>query len=183
MKKLAAIVVFALAAVTGAWAQKYPARPILMIVPYPPGGLTDAVGRVLAEGMQAPLGQNIVIENVGGANGSIGSARVARAAPDGHTVLLGIWNTHVSTAKLLKLDYDVLEDFAPIAFLTDAPMLLTIHKSVPASNAQAARERPKTGAIGSSTSASIREGMRNRMLIPNASGAPSAPAALSGVTR
>ena len=134
MKKLAAIVVFALAAVTGAWAQKFPARPILMIVPYPPGGLTDAVGRVLAEGMQAPLGQNILVENVGGANGSIGSARVARAAPDGHTILLGIWNTHVSTAKLLKLDYDVVEDFAPIAFLTDAPMLLTVHKSVPASN-------------------------------------------------
>jgi len=131
MKKLMAIVVLALGAATGAWAQKYPTRPVMMIVPYPPGGLTDVVGRLMAEGMQGPLGQNVVIENVGGANGSIGSARVARAAPDGHTVLLGIWNTHVSTAKLMKLDYDPVEDFAPIAFLTDAPMLLTVHKSVP----------------------------------------------------
>ena len=134
MKRLVAIVVFALAAATGAWAQKYPTRPVMMIVPYPPGGLTDVVGRLLAEGMQGPLGQNVVVENVGGANGSIGSARAARAAPDGHTVLLGIWNTHVSTAKLMKLDYDPVEDFAPIAFLTDAPMLLTVHKSVPVNN-------------------------------------------------
>lgn len=132
MKRLAAVVVLALAAATGAWAQKFPTRPVLLIVPYPPGGLTDAVGRVVAEGMQAPLSQNVVIENVGGANGSIGSARVARAAPDGHTLLLGIWNTHVALAKLLKLDYDPVEDFAPIAFMTDAPLLLTIHKSMPA---------------------------------------------------
>jgi tripartite-type tricarboxylate transporter receptor subunit TctC len=131
MKRLVAVVVLALVAATAAWAQKYPTRPVLMIVPFPPGGLTDAVGRVVAEGMQAPLGQNVVIENVGGANGSIGSGRVARAAPDGHTVLLGIWNTHVSTAKLIKLDYDPVEDFAPIAFMTDAPLLLTIHKSMP----------------------------------------------------
>jgi tripartite-type tricarboxylate transporter receptor subunit TctC len=131
MKRLMALVVFALAAVTGAWAQKFPTRPVLMIVPYPPGGLTDAVGRVVAEGMQAPLGQSVVIENVGGANGSVGSARAARATPDGHTVLLGIWNTHVSVAKLMKLDYDIVQDFAPIAFLTDAPMLLTVHQKVP----------------------------------------------------
>src|SRR5262245_22695240 len=134
MKKLMAIVVLALGAATGAWAQKYPTRPVMMIVPYPPGGLTDVVGRLMAEGMQGPLGQNIVIENVGGANGSIGSAKVARATPDGHTVLLGIWNTHVSTAKLMKLDYDPVGDLAPISFLTDAPMLLTVHKSVPVSN-------------------------------------------------
>jgi len=74
-----------------------------------------------------------VIENVGGANGSIGSSRVARAAPDGHTLLLGIWNTHVAIAKLLKLDFDPVEDLAPIAFMTDAPLLLTVHQKVPAS--------------------------------------------------
>lgn len=131
MKGLVAIVVFALVAVTGAWAQNYPTRPVIMIVPYPPGGLADAVGRPVADGMQGPLGQTVVIENVGGANGAIGSSRVARAAPDGHTLLLGIWNTHVAIAKLLKLEYDVVEDFAPIAFMTDAPLLLTVHKSVP----------------------------------------------------
>jgi tripartite-type tricarboxylate transporter receptor subunit TctC len=131
MKKLLAVAVLALAPVMGAWAQKYPARPVLLVVPYPPGGLSDAVGRVVAEGMQAPLGQNVVIENVGGANGAIGSAKVARAAPDGHTLLLGIWNTHVAVAKLIKLDYDVVEDFAPVAFMTDAPLLFTVHQSVP----------------------------------------------------
>jgi tripartite-type tricarboxylate transporter receptor subunit TctC len=131
MKALAAVVVIALCAVTGAWAQKYPARAVNLIVPYPPGGLSDVVGRLVAEGMQGPLGQNVVIENVGGANGSIGSAKVARAAPDGHTLLLGIWNTHVAVAKLIKLDYDVVEDFTPIAFMTDAPLLFTVHQSVP----------------------------------------------------
>jgi len=133
MKGLAAILVFALTLVgmTGASAQNYPSRPILMIVPFPPGGLTDAVGRVVGEGMQEPLGQNVVIANVGGANGSIGSARAARAAPDGHTLLLGIWNTHVAVAKLMKLEYDVVKDFAPIAFMTDSPLLLTVHNSLP----------------------------------------------------
>jgi len=131
MKRLLAVAILALVPVVGAWAQKYPARPVLLVVPYPPGGLAEAVGRVVAEGMQGPLGQNIVIENVGGANGAIGSAKVVRAAPDGHTLLLGIWNTHVAIAKLMKLDYDVVEDFAPIAFMTDAPLLLTVHQSVP----------------------------------------------------
>jgi tripartite-type tricarboxylate transporter receptor subunit TctC len=131
MRKLAAFVIFALVAVTGAWAQNYPTRPVTLIVPFPPGGLSEIVGRVLAEGMQEPLGQTVVIENVGGANGSIGSARVARAAPDGYTLLLGIWNTHVSVAKLMKLDYDVVKDFTPIAFMSDTPLLLTVHKSVP----------------------------------------------------
>jgi tripartite-type tricarboxylate transporter receptor subunit TctC len=131
MKGLVAIIVVALVAATGAWAQNYPTRPVVMVVPYPPGGLSDAVARPVAEGMQGTLGQTVVIENVGGANGAIGSARAARAAPDGYTLLLGIWNTHVAIAKLLKLDYDVVEDFAPIAFMTDAPLLLTVHKSIP----------------------------------------------------
>jgi len=131
MRRLLAVAVLALVPIMGAWAQKYPTRPVLLIVPYPPGGLTDAVGRVVADGMKGPLGQNIVIENVGGANGSIGSAKVARAAPDGHTLLLGIWNTHVAITRLIKLDYDVVEDFAPIAFMTDAPLLFTVHQTVP----------------------------------------------------
>jgi tripartite-type tricarboxylate transporter receptor subunit TctC len=131
MKRLIAIGVIALATVTGAWAQQYPIRPINLVVPYPPGGLSDFVARPVAEVMQGTLGQPVVIENVGGANGSIGSAKVARAAPDGYTLILGIWNTHVAVAKLLKLDYDVVNDFAPIAFMTDSPLLLTVHKSVP----------------------------------------------------
>ena len=78
-------------------AQDYPSRPITMIVPFAPGGLADVTGRIMAEGMRASLGQSIIIENVGGANGSIGTGRVARAAPDGYTLVLGIWNTHVNS--------------------------------------------------------------------------------------
>lgn len=120
--------------VGSASAQNYPVRPVTLIVPFPPGGLTDAVGRSLVEGMQGPLGQTVVIENIGGAGGAIGSQRVARAAPDGYTLLLGIWNTHVANAALLKLEFDVVKDFAPIAFMTDAPLLLTVHRKVPVNN-------------------------------------------------
>lgn len=131
MKRLAAVVVMAFVTATSVWAQSYPTRPVNLIVPFPPGGMTDAVGRPLADGMHATLGQTVVVENLGGASGSIGSARVARAAPDGYTILLGIWNTHVAVPKLVKLDYDVVKDFAPIAYMTDAPLLLTVHRSLP----------------------------------------------------
>jgi tripartite-type tricarboxylate transporter receptor subunit TctC len=115
-------------------AQAYPSRPITMIVPFPPGGLTDVLGRVLATGMQAVLGQTVVVENVGGASGSIGTSRVARAAPDGYTLVLGIWNTHVANGVTYKLDYDVVKDFAPIALCADAPLVLLAKKSAPAND-------------------------------------------------
>ena len=134
MRRFLGTAIAALALITGVSAQSYPIRPVTMIVPFPPGGLTDAVARALVEGMHGPLGQNVVIENIGGAGGSIGSLRVARAAPDGYTLLLGIWNTHVANAALLKLEYDIVKDFAPIAFMTDAPLLLTVHRKVPVNN-------------------------------------------------
>ncbi len=134
MRRFLGTAIAALGLITGVSAQSYPVRPVTMIVPFPPGGLTDAVARALVEGMHGPLGQNVVIENVGGAGGSIGSLRVARAAPDGYTLLLGIWNTHVANAALLKLEYDIVKDFAPIAFMTDAPLLLTVHRKVPVNN-------------------------------------------------
>jgi tripartite-type tricarboxylate transporter receptor subunit TctC len=115
-------------------AQTYPSRPITMVVPFPPGGLTDVLGRVLAAGMQAVLGQTVVVENVGGASGSIGSGRVARAPPDGYTLVLGIWNTHVANGVTYKLDYDVVKDFAPIALCADAPLVLLAKKSAPAND-------------------------------------------------
>jgi tripartite-type tricarboxylate transporter receptor subunit TctC len=117
-----------------AWAQSYPSRPITMIVPFPPGGLADVIGRIAAEGMRASLGQSIIIENVGGANGSVGTGRVARTAPDGYTLVLGIWNTHVGNAATYALQYDVVKDFAPIALLADAPLLLVAKKAIPAND-------------------------------------------------
>jgi tripartite-type tricarboxylate transporter receptor subunit TctC len=115
-------------------AQDFPSRPITIVVPFPPGGLTDVLGRVVAAGMQNLLGQSVVIENVGGADGSIGSGRVARAPPDGYTVVLGIWNTHVANAATYALDYDVVKDFAPIVLLADAPLVLIAKNAIPASD-------------------------------------------------
>jgi tripartite-type tricarboxylate transporter receptor subunit TctC len=115
-------------------AQTYPSRPITMMVPFPPGGLTDVVGRLIAEGMRAALGQTIIIENVGGATGSIGTGRVARAAPDGYTITVGIWNTHVSNGITYALQYDVVSDFEPIALLADAPLLFLGKKDLPANS-------------------------------------------------
>ena len=125
----------ALPTVSGtAWAQGYPSRPISLMVPFPPGGLTDVVGRILAEGMRVSLGQSVIIENVGGATGSIGTGRVARAAPDGHTLTVGIWNTHVANGVMYPLQYDVVNDFEPIALLADAPLVILAKKDVPANN-------------------------------------------------
>src|SRR5258708_34543056 len=103
-----------------AWAQAYPSRPITMIVPFPPGGLTDVIARVLSEGMRTSLGQTIVIDNVGGASGSIGTGRVARAAPDGPTVVGGIWNTPGAEGATYALQYDVWKEFEPVVPLADA---------------------------------------------------------------
>ena len=134
MKKFLVALAVVAAAIADAQAQTYPSRPINMIVPFPPGGLSDVVGRIAAEGMRAPLGQSIVIENVGGATGSIGTGRVARAAPDGYTLVLGIWNTHVANGVAYTLAYDVVADFEPIALLADAPLLIVAKKAVPANN-------------------------------------------------
>src|SRR6516165_1496980 len=115
-------------------AQTYPSRPITMIVPFAPGGLTDVIGRVLAEGMRTSLGQPVIIENVAGANGSIGTSRVARATPDGYTIVVGIWNTHVANGAIYTLQYDIVKDFEPVLLLADAPLLLVASKAVPAND-------------------------------------------------
>jgi len=115
-------------------AQGYPARPITAVVPFPAGGPNDAVGRILAEKMRASLGQPVIVENVGGGAGSIGAGRVARAAPDGHTLVFGYWGTHVVNGALLKLPYDVVNDFAPIALLPSQPMMIVARRSLPAND-------------------------------------------------
>jgi tripartite-type tricarboxylate transporter receptor subunit TctC len=115
-------------------AETYPSRPITIIALFAPGGLTDVLGRVLAEGMRTSLGQPVIIENVGGANGSIGTGRVARAAADGYTLVIGIWNTHVANGAIFSLQYDIVKDFEPIALLADAPLLLVANAAVPAND-------------------------------------------------
>jgi tripartite-type tricarboxylate transporter receptor subunit TctC len=117
-----------------AWAQAYPTRPISMIVPYSAGGPADTVGRVLAERMKSALGQPVVIENVSGANGSTAVGRVARAAADGYTLSLGVWNTHVSNGALYALPYDVLNDFEPVALLASFSSMIVARKAMPAND-------------------------------------------------
>jgi tripartite-type tricarboxylate transporter receptor subunit TctC len=113
--KLGLAAAAATAASRFAIAQTYPTRPMTMIVPFPTGGPTDVVGRVVAERMRSSLGQSIIVENVGGADGSIGAGRAARARPDGYTIELGLMGTHVMNGAVYSLRYDVLNDFAPIS--------------------------------------------------------------------
>jgi tripartite-type tricarboxylate transporter receptor subunit TctC len=115
-------------------AETYPSRRITMVVPFAPGALSDILGRVMAEGMQASLGQSIVIDNASGADGTIGTGRVARAAPDGYTLVCANWNTSVTNAAIYKLDYDVVTDFVPVVLLPAAPMVLIVKKGNPATN-------------------------------------------------
>src|SRR5262245_34500074 len=98
-------------------AHPYPSRPVTMIVPAPAGGPTDAIARSLAEGMRRPLGQPVVIENVGGASGTIGVGRAVRAAPDGYTFSIGNWPFHVLNGAIFTLPYDLLKDFEPVALV------------------------------------------------------------------
>jgi tripartite-type tricarboxylate transporter receptor subunit TctC len=121
------------AGIAGAHAQSYPSRQITLVVPFPPGGSTDVAARIMAERMRPSLGQPIIIENIGGAGGSIGVGRVARAAPDGYTIDIGQWDTHVGSI-IYKLDYDLEKDFEPIALVSNNPQLIVAKKDLPADN-------------------------------------------------
>jgi len=131
-KLLAAAALVALTGTTGAPAQTYPSRPITMVVPYSAGGPTDTIGRIMAQRMGASLGQTIIVENVTGAAGTLGVGRVARAAPDGYTISIGHWGTHVVNGAIYALQYDVLNDFEPVAMIATNPQLIIAKKSVPA---------------------------------------------------
>ena len=131
--KLAASVAVALAAgIASTQAQPYPQRPISMIVPFAAGGPTDVLARVLGQHMSQTLGQSIVVEDVTGAGGTIGSARAARAAPDGYTLVLGNIGTHAASVGLYpKLSYDPRSDFEPIMLVATTPMVLVTKKDLP----------------------------------------------------
>ena len=137
MKKallIAATVAAVLSLMGSATAQTYPSRPITMIVPFPAGGPSDVVPRILSDHLRTTLGQSIVIENVSGAGGSIGMGRVARSAPDGYTVGVGSWSTGVVNGAIYNLNYDVVNDFEPVILLPENPLFITSKKAVPANN-------------------------------------------------
>jgi tripartite-type tricarboxylate transporter receptor subunit TctC len=130
---LAIVLAGTLGTLTGATAQIYPSRPITMIVPFAAGGPNDTIGRILAERMRAPLGQPVIIENVVGANGTLGVGRAARAAPDGYTLSIGGFNSHVVNGAVYALAYDVLSDFEPVALLSSSGGgLIVARKAMPA---------------------------------------------------
>jgi tripartite-type tricarboxylate transporter receptor subunit TctC len=132
MKSIFAVAVAAsLASVATASAQTYPTRTITMNVPFAAGGPTDTIARIVAQRMQPALGQTIVIENVTGADGSIGVGRAARSAPDGYTLSVGQWSTHVLNGAAYALPYDVLNDFAPVALLASNPLVIVTYKRLP----------------------------------------------------
>jgi tripartite-type tricarboxylate transporter receptor subunit TctC len=125
---------FAAAVCSAALAQSYPMHAITIVVPFAAGGPTDTIARLLAEPMRAALGQPVVVENVPGANGNIGVGRVARAAPDGYTLIIGHWSTHVVNAAVYKLPYDVLADFEPISLISTNDYVIVARQAVPASD-------------------------------------------------
>jgi tripartite-type tricarboxylate transporter receptor subunit TctC len=116
-----------------ALAQTYPTKPITLIVPFPPGGSTDIVGRVVAEGLSKELKQPVVVENRGGAGGTVGSAVLSKAAPDGYTLGIGSTSTHaVGPATLPKVAYDPVKNFTPISLVAETPYVLAVNPKVPA---------------------------------------------------
>ena len=124
-------------ATQAARAQTYPSRPITVIVPAGAGGPSDAIVRVVAERMRDSLGQAVIIENVTGANGTLGTGRVARAKPDGYTLGFSVsFSTHVVNAAIYALPYDVINDFDPVALVADAPQVFLTKNAVPANNLQ-----------------------------------------------
>ena len=142
-------------------AQGWPAKPVRVVVPFPPGGSTDIVARIVAQKLGERLGQSMVIENRGGAGGTLGAAQVAKAAPDGYTLLVASTSTHVVAPGVYpKLEYDPVKDFAPVSLIAVSPYLLVVNPSLPAKSVkelvELARKQPgklnyASAGVGSTT--------------------------------
>ncbi len=136
MRKLLLALAFAAGstAVGSAGAEVYPSRPIKLIVPFSAGGVTDITARMVGERMRASLGQPVIAENVAGAGGTIGVARVVRAAPDGYTIGIGQWTSHVGSGAIYPLQFDLLKDLEPVTMLSIAPLWIIGKKTLPAND-------------------------------------------------
>lgn len=134
-KRLALGIVAVLALFASAAAQQWPSRPVTMVIPFAAGGPTDVLGRVMAQRMSEILGQQVVVENIGGAGGMTGAKRVADAAPDGYTFVLGTVGTHAQNQSLFKKPaYNAATDFAPVGLIAEVPILLIARKDLPVEN-------------------------------------------------
>jgi tripartite-type tricarboxylate transporter receptor subunit TctC len=157
MRQIIIAAFIAVCALTGAGnAQDYPTRPVTMVIPFAAGGPTDVLGRVVADRMSQLLGQQVVVENVGGAGGMTGIQRVAQAAPDGYTIALGTVGTHAQNQTLYKRPlYNAATDFTPVALLAQVPLVLIARKDLPVNNlkefiayAKANEEKMSFGSAG-----------------------------------
>src|SRR5262245_30335948 len=135
IRRLVAAAVIAGMHITGAAAQDYPTRPITIIVPFPAGGPTDTLARILGDRMKASLGQPLVVENVTGAGATIGVGRAIQAAPDGYTVIIGNWTSHVGTGALYPVQCHPHRDMEPIAPLSVSSLMIGGRMSLPANDA------------------------------------------------
>ena len=136
---------------SAASAQNFPARPVAIVVPFSAGGPTDTIARVMAERMTRTLGQAVVVENVTGAGGNIGVARVVRAAPDGHMVSIGHIGPHVINGAMYKLEYDLLKDLAPVGMFVTNPQVIVSKNGLPSKDLQSLIEHAKTKPISIAT--------------------------------
>lgn len=136
MLRLFALVLCLLHAASAA-AQSYPSGPVTMVIPFAAGGPTDVLGRIVAEHMSKTLGQSVVVENVGGAGGMTGGSRVAKAKPDGQTIMVGTVGTHAQNQTLYaRPQYDAVSDFAPVALIAEVPLVLLTKKTLPPNSLQ-----------------------------------------------
>ena len=164
MKVVRALAAFAAALgfAMAASAQSYPTRPVTLVVPFAAGGPVDVVARILAEPMRKSLGQAVVVESTTGAGGSLGVGRVARAAPDGYTLSIGHWSTHVVNGAVYQLPYDLLKDLEPVAMIGGNPMIVVSKPGVAAANlkelvawVKANQEKVNVGTAGAGSSTHI----------------------------
>src|SRR5262249_14784239 len=160
MRRLILSIVFiGLFGFTGALAQPYPSRPITLIVPFPAGGITDIIARLVAESLRGSLGQPLIAENVGGAGGTIGLTRLLRSPPDGYTIGIGQWTSSVGSGAMYQLPFDLLTDFQPISMLSVGTMWIIGRKDLPAANLKELiawlKQHPNTtaGTIGAGSGA------------------------------
>lgn len=134
MKRWIAAFAISFITIVSAQAQSFPSRPVTMIVPFPAGGITDIVARLVADRMKGALGQPVIAENVGGAGGTIGVTRLFRSTPDGYTIAIGQWTSHVGGAAMYSLPFNYLTDFEPVALLSIGPLWIIGRKDFPAAD-------------------------------------------------
>src|SRR6476620_10026928 len=153
LRAAAAVLAVALAASSTVLSQQFPSKPVRMILPFAPGGNTDIIARAFAPKMGEILGQQVLIDNRGGAGGTIGTEVVARAAPDGYTLLMVSAAHTINPAMIRKINYDSVKDFAPIGIIADVPTALVVHPSLPAKNVKEliAIAKAKPGTLNYST--------------------------------